>query len=79
MPELTTQTIRERVNAVILGKFGRLEDDLSASGLVDSLGTMELLLLLQDEFQVRLPDVTLKHLSNVARIVSVIEAAMARR
>ena len=71
-----TSAIQHRVQALILGKFGRLEDDLSASGLVDSLGAIELLLLLQEEFRIPLADVTLKDLSSVARIVSVIEAAM---
>lgn len=73
-----TQTIQQRVEAVILGRFGRVEADLSASGLVDSLGAMELLVLLQDELQVRLVDVTVQDLSSVPRIVSLIEAALAR-
>jgi acyl carrier protein len=77
--DLTTNPIHERVTAVIVGKFGRLENDLNTSGLVDSLGAMELLLLLQDEFQIHLADVRLKDLSSVGRIVSVIEAVMARR
>ena len=72
-------TIQSRVEAVILGKFGRVEADLNASGIVDSLGAMELLVLLQDEFAVPLKDVTVQDLSTVARIVSVIEAAMASR
>jgi acyl carrier protein len=79
VPDLTTETIQQRVRAVIVTKFGRLEDDLNASGLVDSLGAMELLFLLQDEFRIRLGDVTLKDLSTVGRIVSVIEAAVVRR
>ena len=78
MPDPTTETIQQRVEAVIVCKFGHLEDDLSASGFVDSLGAIELLFLLQDEFRVNLGDVTLKDLSSVARIVSVIEAAMVR-
>lgn len=78
MPDPTTEAIQHRVKAVIVGKFGRLEDDLSASGLVDSLGAMELFFLLQDEFRIRLADVTLKDFSSVARIVSVIEAAMVK-
>ena len=72
-------TIQSRVEAVILSKFGRVEADLNASGIVDSLGAMELLVLLQDEFAVPLKDVTVQDLSTVARIVSVIEAAMASR
>lgn len=79
MPDPRTETIQHRVQTVIIGKFGRLEDDLSASGLVDSLGAMELLFLLQDEFRIHLADVTLEDLSSVARIVSVIKAAMAKR
>jgi acyl carrier protein len=65
-----------RVEAVILGKFGRVEADLNASGIVDSLGAMELLVLLQDEFRIRLSDVTVQDLASVARIVSVVDAAI---
>ena len=72
-------TIQQRVEAAIRGKFGRVEEELSASGIIDSLGAMELLVLLQDEFQVRLVDVTVKDLSSMTRIVSLIEAAMANR
>lgn len=71
------EAIRQRVEGIILGKFGRVEADLSASGIVDSLGAMELLVLLQNEFEVRLPDVTVQDLSSVPRIVSVLQAAMA--
>jgi acyl carrier protein len=78
VPNPRAETIQQRVEAVIVGKFGHLEDDLNASGLVDSLGAIELLCLLQDEFRIKLGDVTLKDLSSVARIVSVIEAAVVR-
>jgi acyl carrier protein len=79
VPDPRTETIQRRVEAVIVGKFGHLEDDLNASGLVDSLGAIELLFLLQDEFQITLGDVTLKDLASVVRIVSVIESAMVSR
>jgi len=79
VPDARTETIQQRVEAVIVGKFGLLEEDLDASGLVDSLGAIDLLLLLQDEFGITLGDATLKDLSSVVRIVSVIEAAMVRR
>ena len=77
-PVPTRAAIQARVEAMILGKFGRVEPELHATGIVDSLGAMELLVLLQDEFRVRLGDVTVKDLSSVARIVSVIATAMAR-
>jgi len=79
VPDPGTETIQQRVEAVIVGKFGLLEEDLDGSGLVDSLGAIELLLLLQDEFGITLSDATLKDLSSVVRIVSAIEAAMVRR
>jgi len=79
VPDPGTETIQQRVEAVIVGKFGLLEEDLDGSGLVDSLGAIELLLLLQDEFGITLGDATLKDLSSVVRIVSAIEAAMVRR
>jgi acyl carrier protein len=75
----STAALEAQVIAMIVAKFGRIEADLNASGLVDSLGAMELLVLLQDELQVRLVDVTVQDLSSVARIVTVVEAAMARR
>jgi len=67
--------IGARVERLILAKFGRVEEDLVASGLVDSLSAMELLVLLQDEFHVRLADVTVTDLSTVPGIVDKIEKA----
>jgi acyl carrier protein len=68
-------SIQERVEAVIRGKFGRVETELAASGLVDSLRAMELLVSLQDEFRLELPNVTIQDLATVPRIVALIEAA----
>jgi acyl carrier protein len=62
---------------VIVQKFGRVETDLVEQGIVDSLGAMELLLLLQTEFGVRLGDAAVADLSTVPRIVALVEAALA--
>jgi len=75
----STQTIQERVAAVIVQKFGRVETDLVERGIVDSLGAMELLVLLQTEFGVRLSDAAIADLSTVPRIVALVEAALAAR
>jgi acyl carrier protein len=74
--EVSVASIQERVEAVIRAKFGRVESDLSASGIIDSLRAMELLVELQDEFGVRLSDVTVQDLSTVPRIVVLVEAAL---
>jgi acyl carrier protein len=76
--KLGSDEIRTRVEALILGKFGRVESDLTASGIIDSVSAMELLLLLQDEFGVQLSGVTVTDLSTVPSIVAVIEDAKAR-
>lgn len=75
----STQIIQGRVEAVIVQKFGRVETDLVEQGIVDSLGAMELLVLLQTEFGVRLTDVAIADLSTVPRIVALVEAALAAR
>jgi acyl carrier protein len=67
--------IRAKVEALILAKFGRVEPDLMASGIIDSLRAMELLLLLQEAFGLPLSGVTVIDLSTVDRIVSLIENA----
>jgi acyl carrier protein len=45
------QRIRFRVAKIIERKYGRVEEELMASGLVDSLRTVELALALEEEFQ----------------------------
>ena len=71
------QTIQARVESVIMQRFGRVETDLVEQGIVDSLGAMELLVLLQKEFEVRLGDVMIADLATVPRIAAVVEAALA--
>jgi acyl carrier protein len=45
------QRVRLRVAKIIEGKYGRVEEELMASGLVDSLRAVELALALEKEFQ----------------------------
>ena len=78
MSDPGTPEVRARVEALILARFGRVEADLMASGIIDSVSAMELLLLLQDEFGLRLTGVTVTDLSTVPRIVTVVEAAQVR-
>ena len=67
------------MEAVIVRRFGRIEEDLGASGIIDSISAMELLVLLQDEFAVQLSEVTVADLATVPGIVRVIESAVGRR
>jgi extradiol dioxygenase family protein/acyl carrier protein len=70
--------VRARVEALLVARFGRIEADLVASGIVDSLGAMELLVLIQEEFGVKLAGVTAIDLATVPRIVALVERARAR-
>jgi acyl carrier protein len=68
--------IRGRVESIIAGAFGAVNEDLVASGVVDSVRAMELLVLLEKEFEVKLEHVGMKDLATVTGIVGVIGASL---
>ncbi|HUG23689.1 hypothetical protein [Piscinibacter sp.] len=46
-----TQTgIADRLEQIIDGRFGRVEEELMASGLIDSMQVVELALMLEESF-----------------------------
>lgn len=51
------------------------DDDLLASGLLDSLGVMQLVWFIEKEFGVQVPpqDVTIEHFQSVDRIAAYVE------
>lgn len=53
------------------------DDELLESGLLDSLGVMQLVWFLEEEFGVQVPpeDVTLEHFRSVARIAAYLESS----
>ena len=61
--------LRERVESIILAKFGRLEEQLFDSGLLDSLRAIELGVLLEGEFGIPITDLTVHDLASVTCIV----------
>jgi acyl carrier protein len=66
---------RDRVESLIARAFGSVNEDLVASGVVDSVRAMELLVLLEQEFAVRLGNIGMKDLATVTSIVGVIDAS----
>ena len=61
--------LRARVEAIILQKFGRVEEQLFDSGLLDSLRAIELGVLLEGEFGIPITDLTVHDLASVTCIV----------
>jgi extradiol dioxygenase family protein len=70
------EVIRPRVEAAIHRVCGRVDEQLEATGLLDSLRAMELVATLQQELGVVLREVTLADLRTVTRIVHVVDRAM---
>ena len=68
--------IRPRIEATIHRICGRVEEELAAAGLVDSLKAMELVTALQQDFRITLADATVADLSTVTRVVDLVDRAM---
>jgi acyl carrier protein len=61
--------IRARVVSLVLERFGRVEEELVASGILDSLRTVELALELEREFGISLDDLNAAHTVTVTALV----------
>jgi acyl carrier protein len=57
------------VEGLISRAFGRCEEELFASGVLDSLRAVELGVLLEQEFGLSLTDLSLQDLASVTNIV----------
>jgi hypothetical protein len=53
---LSLDLVRDRVVSVLTKEFGRVEEDLVGSGLLDSLKSISAALLLEEEFALPLTD-----------------------
>ena len=62
------QEVRLRVAKIIAGKYGRVEEELMASGLVDSLRAVELALALEKEFQLQPDSFALKDMRTMTSL-----------
>jgi acyl carrier protein len=76
---LRLDIVRARIAATIAAELGRSEEDLIASGLIDSLKAIRLALTLEDAFGVPLDDLSLadmKTLSSMAEKVHAIASGL---
>lgn len=61
--------LRERVEAIVSKAFGRVEEQLFDSGLLDSLRAIEFGMMLEAEFGVPISELCLDDLASVTSIV----------
>jgi len=62
-------SLRERIASIVKNKFGRIEEDLLASGLLDSMQAVQLALILEKEFSLPLDTFDLKDMSTLSSLV----------
>lgn len=62
--------IRARVEAILMRQFGRVEEQLIGSGMLDSLRTIEFALGLEAEFQIQLHHLTVQDTSTITAVTS---------
>jgi acyl carrier protein len=71
--DINLQAVRLRVETVIKAELGRTEEDLFATGLVDSVKAIGLLLCLEDEFGFSLEDLSLSDMETISGLSRKIE------
>jgi acyl carrier protein len=70
------ELLRERVEALIIRVFGRFEERLFESGLIDSLRAIELGAMLEAEFGVPISELSVHDLASVTTIVAKLSDAL---
>jgi acyl carrier protein len=60
--------VRQRILQIVAAKYGRAEENLMASGLVDSLRAVELAMLLEKEFSLDADTFALSDMKTVSSI-----------
>lgn len=60
--------IEERVRRIVLAKHGRVEEELTASGIVDSLAAIDLAIELEKEFELAPDSFALADFVTVTRL-----------
>ncbi|MEO8700887.1 MAG: acyl carrier protein [Kofleriaceae bacterium] len=62
--------LRARVEGIVTQAFGRTEENLFSSGVLDSLRAIELGMLLEEEFAIPISDLDIQDLSSISNIVT---------
>jgi acyl carrier protein len=70
--------ITQRVNEIVRARYGRTEENLMASGLVDSLRAVELAMLLEKAFGLEADTFSLSDLKTVSAITRRVRAVPRR-
>lgn len=68
--------VRDRLSTIFIREFGRVEEDLVASGIVDSLKSIEVALILEEEFQVPLESLTMADMTTLESLSQKIFSVM---
>lgn len=71
--------LRPRIEAVIHRVRGSVQDELLASGFIDSIGAMELVAALSQDLGVALDELQLRDLATVAALAEAVAAAVNRQ
>jgi acyl carrier protein len=69
------ELIRRRVEEILFSRFGRVEEELFLSGLLDSLRMIEFALELETEFGLSIEDTDSKNFRTISTVVNCIIAA----
>jgi uncharacterized protein len=77
-PAPAAGVLRPRIEAVIHRVRGSVQDELLASGFIDSIGAMELVAALSADLGVALDELQLRDLATVAALAEAVAAAMDR-
>ena len=63
---MTLEDIKNRLIVIIQKKYGRAEENLMSTGLVDSLGAVELTIILEKEFALPVNSFSLLHMRTIS-------------
>ncbi|MBQ0111435.1 MAG: acyl carrier protein [Oscillospiraceae bacterium] len=69
----------EKIRKILAEQFGREEDEITEDTLIvddlgaDSLDVVELLMSIEDEFEIEVPDEEIENIKSVADVVNYIE------
>lgn len=74
----STSVIRERIERIVIGEFGRADEELAASGILDSLKSVSLALLLEREFDSPLRDISVADMATMSQLCQKIHSILAR-
>lgn len=69
--------IRARVERLLVSRYGNVDEELFAAGILDSLRAIEFALDLEAEFQVPMSSVTLLDMQTMTRLVDRVEECLA--